>query len=74
MTGLLYGMTALKLTPLLAISFSSEEEARRMIGLFVVAGMIALILKGFLIARWFANRRKKRQEAAAAKRANHDAA
>jgi hypothetical protein len=54
-------MSAEKLHSLLAITFSSEEETRRTIGILVVAGMVALVLKGFLIARWFANRKKRRQ-------------
>ncbi len=40
---------------------AAEEETKRLIGLFVVLGMVALILKGFLIARWFANRKKRRK-------------
>ncbi len=51
-----------KFTPLLLITFSSEEEARRMIGILVVAGMIALILKGLLIARWVRARKKAREK------------
>jgi hypothetical protein len=51
-----------KLTPLLLITFSSEEEARRTIGILVVAGMVALVLKGLLIARWVRRRRKRNIE------------
>ncbi len=51
-----------KLTPLLLIAFSSEEEARRTIGILVVAGMIALILKGLLIARWVRARKARRKD------------
>lgn len=40
---------------------AAEEETKRLIGIFVVLGMVALILKGFLIARWFANRKKRRK-------------
>lgn len=42
-------------------SRAAEEETKRLIGLFIVLGMVALILKGFLIARWFANRKKLRK-------------
>ena len=48
-------------TPLLLITISSEEEARRTIGILVVAGMVALILKGLLIARWVKARKKARE-------------
>lgn len=48
--------------PLLLISFASEEEARRTIGILVVAGMIALILKGLLIARWVRARKARRKD------------
>jgi len=41
---------------------AAEKETKRLIGLFVVLGMVALILKGFLIARWFANRKKRRTQ------------
>jgi len=51
-----------KLTPLLLITSSSEEEARRTIGMLVVAGMIALVLKGLLIARWVRARKKAREQ------------
>ncbi len=40
---------------------AAEEETKRLIGLLVVLGMVALILKGFLIARWFVNRKKRRK-------------
>ncbi|MFN7560549.1 MAG: hypothetical protein ACK5TH_02120 [Prosthecobacter sp.] len=39
---------------------AAEEETKRLIGLFVVLGMVALILKGFLIARWFRVRKQRR--------------
>ena len=55
---LLLAVAAAPLNPGLA----AEEETKRLIGLFVVLGMVALILKGLLIARWFANR-KRRQKA-----------
>ncbi|MBL9131329.1 MAG: hypothetical protein JNG86_09030 [Verrucomicrobiaceae bacterium] len=51
-------MTALKL----ATDAATEADGRRMMGLLVVAGMVALILKGILIARWVAKRRKKNIE------------
>lgn len=54
---LLLAEAAAPLNPGLA----AEEETKRLIGLFVVLGMVALILKGFLIARWFANRKKRRK-------------
>lgn len=54
---LLLAEAAAPLNPGLA----AEEETKRLIGIFVVLGMVALILKGFLIARWFANRKKRRK-------------
>ena len=64
MDGSNYALMIEKLTPLLLITFSSEEKARRTIGIIVVAGMVALILKGLLIARWVRARRKRRDESA----------
>jgi len=62
MDGSNYALMIEKLTPLLLITFSSEEEeARRTIGIIVVAGMVALILKGLLIARWVRARKKARE-------------
>lgn len=57
MSGLHYAMTMLKL----ATDAATDADGRRMMGLLIVAGMVALILKGFLIARWFANRKKRRK-------------
>ena len=66
----IYAMFATQLTSQLLLlaevaplnpGLAAEEETKRMIGLFVVLGMVALILKGFLIARWFANRKKRRK-------------
>lgn len=57
MSGLHYAMTMLKL----ATDAATDADGRRMLGLLIVAGMVALILKGFLIARWFANRKKRRK-------------
>ena len=42
------------------LGLAAEEETKRLIGLFVVLGMVALILKGFLIARWFRVRKQRR--------------
>jgi hypothetical protein len=53
---LLLAEAAAPLNPGLA----AEEETKRLIGLFVVLGMVALILKGFLIARWFRARKQRR--------------
>lgn len=52
-------------------SRATEDETQGLIGLFVALGMAVLILKGFLIARWFANREAskrliKRAQASAA--------
>ena len=46
---------------LLNAGLAVEEETKRLIGIFVVLGMVALILKGFLIARRFANGKKRRK-------------
>lgn len=62
MDALFYAMKPTDFASQLVIAASSEEDARRMIGLLVVAGMVALVLKGFLIARWFARRKKRRLE------------
>lgn len=63
-------MAATKLTSMMLLlaqetapfnaALAAEEETKRLIGLMVVLGMVALILKGFFIARWFANRKKRK--------------
>jgi vacuolar-type H+-ATPase subunit I/STV1 len=66
----IYAMFATQLTSMMRLlaevaplnpGLAAEEETKRLIGIFVVLGMVALILKGFLIARWFANRKKRRK-------------
>jgi len=67
----IYAMSAAQLTSMMLLlaeaaaplnaGLAAEEETKRMIGIFVVLGMVALILKGFLIARWFAHRKKRRK-------------
>jgi len=38
---------------------SKDDESRRLLGMIVVAGMVALLLKGWLIARWFSRRKRR---------------
>jgi hypothetical protein len=58
MSGLHYAMTTLKL----AAEAATDADARRMMGLLVVAGMVALVLKGLLIGRWVRARKKAREQ------------
>lgn len=57
-------LTCMILSPAAATLPSSpgtadQAETRRLIGLLVVLGMAALILKGFLLARWFRARKRR---------------
>jgi hypothetical protein len=57
-------LTSMMLSPAVAIvppnpDTADEAETRRLIGLLVVLGMVALILKGLLLARWFKARKRR---------------